>query len=89
MYSFISVEGERDEPDETLTKKTTLHKIDEAPIIVGFSSSSPIFLKLNIFLLLLVFSFCLVFFCFVYIYIYIYIYICINIYIYIYIYISV
>ena len=43
MYSFISVEGERDEPDETLTKKTTLHKIDEVPIIVGFSSSSPIF----------------------------------------------
>ena len=37
MYSFISVEGERDEPDETLTKKTTLHKIDEVPIIVGFS----------------------------------------------------
>ena len=75
MYSFISVEGERDKPDETLTKTTTLHKIDEVPIIVGFSSSSPIFFKLNIFLLLLVFSFCLVFFFVLYIYIYIYIYI--------------
>ncbi|CAH3135151.1 unnamed protein product, partial [Pocillopora meandrina] len=26
-------EGEGDEPDETLTKKTALHKIGEAPII--------------------------------------------------------
>ena len=81
MYSFISVEGERDEPDETLTKKTTLHKIDEVPIIVGFSSSSPIFFKIEHFSsssrVFVLFSF----FC------YIYIYICINIYIYIYIYI--
>ena len=86
MYSFISVEGERDEPDETLTKKTTLHKIDEAPIIVGFSSSSPIFFKIEHFSsssrVFVLFSFFLF-----YIYIYIYIYICINIYIYIYIWI--
>ena len=86
MYSFISVEGEGDEPDETLTKKTALHKIGEAPIIVGFSSSSPIFFKIEHFssssrvFVLFSFSFC---FIYIYLYKYIYIYICINIYIYI------